>query len=186
MSTSNMNVVAHTATTVHLRPSATPAIRWMLAAVTGGAASRPYARAPLRKGGGRDLNPRPPGPQPGALPTELPPPRPRHRSRGSAQRRLVQLLAQMRQRVEDGRRAVIAELLLRPAARDDADRLEACVRRGLDVPVRVADHDRVARARLVQRRLDCVRVRLRPLDVVLGRLRVDAVARVELLDEEVE
>src|SRR5207342_2414296 len=26
-------------------------------------------------GGGRDSNPRPPGPQPGALPTELPPPR---------------------------------------------------------------------------------------------------------------
>ena len=30
-----------------------------------------------RKGGGRDSNPRPPGPQPGALPTELPPPRER-------------------------------------------------------------------------------------------------------------
>ena len=33
--------------------------------------------APLReisRGGGRDSNPRPPGPQPGALPTELPPP----------------------------------------------------------------------------------------------------------------
>ena len=28
----------------------------------------------LREGGGRDSNPRPPGPQPGALPTELPPP----------------------------------------------------------------------------------------------------------------
>src|SRR3954468_7699658 len=27
------------------------------------------------EGGGRDSNPRPPGPQPGALPTELPPPR---------------------------------------------------------------------------------------------------------------
>ena len=31
------------------------------------------------KGGGRDSNPRPPGPQPGALPTELPPPRGRER-----------------------------------------------------------------------------------------------------------
>ena len=30
---------------------------------------------PVREGGGRDSNPRPPGPQPGALPTELPPPR---------------------------------------------------------------------------------------------------------------
>src|SRR3954471_6582281 len=28
-----------------------------------------------REGGGGDSNPRPPGPQPGALPTELPPPR---------------------------------------------------------------------------------------------------------------
>src|SRR3954451_13566024 len=32
-----------------------------------------------REGGGRDSNPRPPGPQPGALPTELPPPRSGHR-----------------------------------------------------------------------------------------------------------
>src|SRR5205085_7605700 len=31
------------------------------------------------EGGGRDSNPRPPGPQPGALPTELPPPRSGHR-----------------------------------------------------------------------------------------------------------
>src|SRR5690242_16787028 len=31
-------------------------------------------RAPI-EGGGGDSNPRPPGPQPGALPTELPPPR---------------------------------------------------------------------------------------------------------------
>ena len=30
---------------------------------------------PRREGGERDSNPRPPGPQPGALPTELPPPR---------------------------------------------------------------------------------------------------------------
>ena len=32
----------------------------------------------VKRGGGRDLNPRPPGPQPGALPTELPPPRVGH------------------------------------------------------------------------------------------------------------
>src|SRR3954452_24992573 len=32
-------------------------------------------RGRTTRGGGRDLNPRPPGPQPGALPTELPPPR---------------------------------------------------------------------------------------------------------------
>ena len=42
----------------------------------------PAGRRRLRRrclqpiGGGRDSNPRPPGPQPGALPTELPPPRP--------------------------------------------------------------------------------------------------------------
>ena len=32
------------------------------------------SRARSTEGGGRDSNPRPPGPQPGALPTELPPP----------------------------------------------------------------------------------------------------------------
>src|SRR4051794_13453554 len=35
----------------------------------------PMRRPRRRKGGERDSNPRPPGPQPGALPTELPPPR---------------------------------------------------------------------------------------------------------------
>src|SRR5215218_10260476 len=39
---------------------------------TGGPRSNAAA---LGEGGGRDSNPRPPGPQPGALPTELPPPR---------------------------------------------------------------------------------------------------------------
>ena len=44
------------------------------------------------QGGGRDSNPRPPGPQPGALPAELPPPRPtqdtrRSRADGSTLRR---------------------------------------------------------------------------------------------------
>src|SRR6201987_1434305 len=38
------------------------------------------------RGGGGDSNPRPPGPQPGALPTELPPPRSVHRSLVAAQR----------------------------------------------------------------------------------------------------
>ena len=32
-------------------------------------------QGPATRGGGGDSNPRPPGPQPGALPTELPPPR---------------------------------------------------------------------------------------------------------------
>src|SRR5580765_7555263 len=36
------------------------------------------------EGGGGDSNPRPPGPQPGALPTELPPPRTEDRSRHPA------------------------------------------------------------------------------------------------------
>src|SRR5512133_4011546 len=39
------------------------------------------------RGGGRDLNPRPPGPQPGALPTELPPPRTAQNSRFPPPRR---------------------------------------------------------------------------------------------------
>jgi hypothetical protein len=38
---------------------------------------------PASRGGGWDSNPRPPGPQPGALPTELPPPREDHRIRGA-------------------------------------------------------------------------------------------------------
>src|SRR5918997_3402031 len=41
-----------------------------------------------RRGGGRDSNPRPPGPQPGALPAELPPPRRRKCIRGSNRFRL--------------------------------------------------------------------------------------------------
>ena len=39
------------------------------------------------KGGERDSNPRPPGPQPGALPTELPPPRSRYSVASSTGRR---------------------------------------------------------------------------------------------------
>src|SRR3954451_4310138 len=41
------------------------------------------------RGGGRDSNPRPPGPQPGALPTELRPPRVEHRIGGRAPRREI-------------------------------------------------------------------------------------------------
>src|SRR5438477_11872867 len=41
-----------------------------------------------REGGGGDSNPRPPGPQPGALPTELPPPRPEQDSGGPARQHL--------------------------------------------------------------------------------------------------
>src|SRR6266487_6580995 len=40
-----------------------------------GPAGRKRLAAKEREGGGGDSNPRPPGPQPGALPTELPPPR---------------------------------------------------------------------------------------------------------------
>ena len=39
-----------------------------------GEMTKPARQAGFRKGGERDSNPRPPGPQPGALPTELPPP----------------------------------------------------------------------------------------------------------------
>src|SRR4051812_18645830 len=44
--------------------------------VAGGRVRRPQPAAGQdARGGGGDSNPRPPGPQPGALPTELPPPR---------------------------------------------------------------------------------------------------------------
>jgi hypothetical protein len=57
--------------------------------VRAGHRARSRARLPtarFEEGGGRDSNPRPPGPQPGALPTELPPPRARHRIRARATR----------------------------------------------------------------------------------------------------
>src|SRR6266536_6581847 len=109
MSTSSMNVVAHTATSVQRRAGATPSIRPILeipdragqggnvvgtrsldcaqeAALSfpGPGPTRGVLQSALarREGGGRDSNPRPPGPQPGALPTELPPPRPRHGTPG--------------------------------------------------------------------------------------------------------
>jgi hypothetical protein len=44
-------------------------------ALQAGSAGRKRPPARDARGGGRDSNPRPPGPQPGALPTELPPPR---------------------------------------------------------------------------------------------------------------
>src|SRR5690242_2634000 len=59
------------------------------------------------KGGERDSNPRPPGPQPGALPTELPPPRATKDIRRGRERQL--------RRPTTGR--------LRDADRVDADRL---------------------------------------------------------------
>src|SRR4051794_41975306 len=92
----------------------------------------------------------------------------------------------MRHRAEDGHGAVVAQLLLRPATRDDADRLETGLRRRFDVPPRVADHDRVAGARLLQRRLDRVGMWLAQLDVVLGRPRLDSIARATPVDEDLE
>src|SRR5437763_4895052 len=106
--------------------------------------------------------------------------------RHPSERCLVEVLDEVRDRVEDGRGAMVAQLLLRPAAGDHADGVEPGVRRGLDVPAGIADHHRVSRACLVECRLDRVRVRLRSLDVVLARPGVEAVARVELLDEELE
>src|SRR5438876_1999366 len=46
-----------------------------------GSPARRLGDSRMGKGGGRDSNPRPPGPQPGALPAELPPPRSFHRIR---------------------------------------------------------------------------------------------------------
>ena len=53
---------------------------------------------------------------------------PAHRSPASAERRLVQVLEELRDRLEDRGGAVIAELLLGPAAGEDADRREARLR----------------------------------------------------------
>src|SRR5205814_7291799 len=47
------------------------------------------------EGGGGDSNPRPPGPQPGALPTELPPPR-EQRGHGTRLARAQRLLSTRR------------------------------------------------------------------------------------------
>jgi hypothetical protein len=47
----------------------------------------PYRDYKAFQGGERDSNPRPPGPQPGALPTELPPPRSSHRVPSAAAER---------------------------------------------------------------------------------------------------
>src|SRR5688500_7412283 len=55
------------------RTPKTPGFRGLCAIGTPERESRSCAKT---KGGERDSNPRPPGPQPGALPTELPPPRP--------------------------------------------------------------------------------------------------------------
>ena len=49
-----------------------------------GARPEPSGRPGATRGGERDSNPRPPGPQPGALPTELPPPRSAGRIAGAA------------------------------------------------------------------------------------------------------
>src|SRR3954469_22771695 len=149
------------------------------------------------RGGGWDSNPRPPGPQPGALPTELPPPwhaqdsgrsavnsdgLPAVRLRGSGERRLVEGAAELVDGLEDRDRARVSELLLREAAGDHAHRLDARAARRLDVPPRVADHDGVARSRLCERSLDEVGLRLRRLDVVLRRPAVGDVAGVHQLD----
>ena len=54
--------------------------RCQTVAISIGSAYASTRKWPGYRGGGRDSNPRPPGPQPGALPTELPPPRPRQDS----------------------------------------------------------------------------------------------------------
>src|SRR5688500_14289267 len=54
------------------RTPKTPGFRGLCAIGTPERESRSCAKT---QGGGGDSNPRPPGPQPGALPTELPPPR---------------------------------------------------------------------------------------------------------------
>jgi hypothetical protein len=75
------------------------------------------------------------------------------------------MLAKIYERLEDGGGGAVAELLLRPAARDHGDRRHSrgCCR--LDIPPRVADHHRFVGAGLLERRHDDIRMRFRPLDV---------------------
>src|SRR4051812_42037602 len=126
------------------------------------------------EGGGRDSNPRPPGPQPGALPTELPPPRV---PKGSAQ---------FPERLVDVGRSGLPQLLLREPAGHHADRLDPGPFGRLHVPRRVPDHDRPLRVQLLERGTDEIRVGLRRLDVVLRRPAVGQLLRVDQLDEVVE
>src|SRR5438105_11956779 len=86
-----------------------------------GIACRQGPRRSFTKGGGRDSNPRPPGPQPGALPTELPPPRSGYsvasRGRGLCLRRLALLVPAFRELLDH----LLVERgnVVRLAARDD-------------------------------------------------------------------
>ena len=110
----------------------------------------------LLKGGERDSNPRPPGPQPGALPTQLPATvrRPWYPRSGAAERRLVEPRPQLDERVEDGDRPAVSQLLLGQTARDHAHGLEpgpsaASMSHG-ESPTITAS----SRARLLERRVD--------------------------------
>src|SRR3954469_22309808 len=126
------------------------------------------------EGGGRDSNPRPPGPQPGALPTELPPPRV---PKGSEQ---------CPERLVDVRRSGVPQLLLGEPAGHHADRLDPGPFGRLHVPRRVPEHDRPLRVQLFERGTDEIRVGLRRLDVVLCRPAVGELLRVDQLDEVIE
>src|SRR5436309_490982 len=90
------------------------------------------------------------------------------------------------QRREDLGRARVAELLLGEAAGDHRHRLEPRLAGCLDVPGRVADHDRILRPELVERSAHEVRLGLRRLDVVVRRPALDELTRVEQVEVVVE
>src|SRR5688500_16526610 len=165
------------------RTPKTPGFRGLCAIGTPERESRSCAKT---QGGERDLNPRPPGPQPGALPTELPPPRVTKDSFGSAEWGLFEPIQQFVDGLEDRNCAGVEQLLPRPAAGHHADRLDAGLRGGFDVPAGVADHDGALRARLVERGADEVGRRLGGFDVVLRRPGISEIAGVEQLEVAVE
>src|SRR5690348_11754044 len=98
----------------------------------------------------------------------------------------VEIPAQLLDGLEDRRRAGVAELLLREPAGDHADGVEAGLAGGLDVPRRIADHQAVVGAGLLERGANEVGLRLRRLDVVVGRPAVGQLPRVEQLQVAVE
>ena len=96
------------------KPDDIPAFNEKMLELFSGHAGRFIAARPAtREGGGRDSNPRPPGPQPGALPTELPPPRP-HRVPGPEARATLGRLGPVAQWTERQPSKLRAEVQLLP------------------------------------------------------------------------
>src|SRR4051794_15007908 len=89
------------------------------------------------------------------------------------------MAAELADRLVDAGSACVSELLLAETPRDHCDRRHARLPRSLDVPGRVTDHHRLARAALLQRGADKIGLRLRRLDLVVRRPPISKLAGVE-------